>query len=147
MDMQMSEISNETQNKKQRLGRGLGSLLGGNSNTSAEVSLPPAPMPVPIEARVWQVQIEKLVPSKLQPRTSFEKEKLDELAASIKQHGILQPITARKLSSGAFEIIAGERRWRAAQIAGLYEVPVIIKTLSNKDTLELAIIENIKEKT
>ncbi len=168
----MSDLIKDNQNKKPRLGRGLGSLLGNqtsafssglsaglgmqnNTNTkaatlseSSTVTQPMVSAPVmqsiPIEARVWQIQVEKLVASKLQPRTTFEKEKLEELAASIKQHGILQPIAARKLSSGAFEIIAGERRWRAAQMAGLYEVPVIIKTLSNKETLELAIIENIQ---
>jgi ParB family chromosome partitioning protein len=155
MGMQMSEINKETHNKKQKLGRGLGSLLGNNSSgiiSSATVNKPlPTPAPlqpqapqVPIEARIWQVAVEKLIPSKQQPRTHFDKEKLEELANSIRQNGILQPIVARKTGSGAFEIIAGERRWRAAQMAGLYEVPVILKTLSNKETLELAIIENIQ---
>jgi len=157
----MSDLIKENKNNKQRLGRGLGSLLGGSSGglgsmqttNSTTVVMPKnienttmnqQQPSMPIEARVWQIPVEKLVPSKNQPRTQFVKEKLEELAASIKQNGILQPIVARKLTSGAFEIIAGERRWRAAQIAGLYEVPVIIRTLSNKETLELAIIENIQ---
>lgn len=103
----------------------------------------PAPQ-VPAEARIWQVAIDKMVPSEFQPRTHFEKEKLEELSASIKQNGILQPIVARKRQNGTFEIIAGERRWRAAQLAGLHEVPVILKTLENQTALELAIIENIQ---
>ncbi len=161
----MSEINAENKNRKQGLGRGLGSLLSSSSGLRREedhdtssVHTPPAPrgtaselpsstnspQAVPSEARVWQIQVEKLQPSKLQPRTQFEKDKLEELAASIRQHGILQPIVARKIASGAFEIIAGERRWRAAQMAGLHEVPTIIKTFGNKEALELAIIENIQ---
>lgn len=170
----MSDLMNENTNKKQRLGRGLGSLLGNNDNLN--ITEMPGPNPghinrqnpiatnltgqpavkptalntqdiqpaVPPEARVWQVGIEKLVASEFQPRSHFEKEKLEELAQSIKQNGILQPIVARKLASGRFEIIAGERRWRASQIAGLKEVPVILKTLSDQSALELAIVENIQ---
>ncbi len=170
----MSDLINENTNKKQRLGRGLGSLLGNNDNLN--ITEMPGPNPghinrqnpittnlagqpavkptvlntqdiqpaVPPEARVWQVGIEKLVASEFQPRSHFEKEKLEELAQSIKQNGILQPIVARKLASGRFEIIAGERRWRASQIAGLKEVPVILKALSDQSALELAIVENIQ---
>jgi ParB family chromosome partitioning protein len=96
------------------------------------------------EARIWQVSIDKLSPGQFQPRAHFEKAKLEELAQSIKEHGILQPIVARKVASGKFEIIAGERRWRAAQIAGLHEVPVILKALEDQATLEMSIIENIQ---
>jgi len=163
----VSDLSGENQNKKQRLGRGLGSLLGGHQSPLGAPEKPasapkmttqttqpaplasqvatPAPAPaVPAEARVWQVPVDKLSPSQFQPRTHFEKEKLEELASSIKQNGILQPIVARKLPNGKFEIIAGERRWRAAQIAGLHEVPVLLKTLENQAALEIAIIENIQ---
>ena len=147
----MSESNFETNGKKQRLGRGLGSLLGNASlDQNARIIETPSPsqsLPqptVPPEARVWQIAVDKLTPSQFQPRQSFEKEKLAELSMSIRQNGILQPIVARKLNSGKFEIIAGERRWRAAQMAGLHDVPVILKTLSNKETLELAIIENIQ---
>lgn len=162
----MSDLSNENQNKKQRLGRGLGSLLGGAQSSmgasanpdlqaqkvttqpipvNTQPGAPAAPVPqIPAEARIWQVGIDKMIASAYQPRSHFEKEKLEELAASIKQNGILQPIVARKLPTGKFEIIAGERRWRAAQLAGLHEVPVILKTLENQATLELAIIENIQ---
>lgn len=100
--------------------------------------------PIPETARIWTVSIEKLVPNTQQPRQVFEDVPLKELAASIKEKGILQPITARRKSESEFEIIAGERRWRAAQLAGLREVPIILKEASEQDSLELAILENIQ---
>jgi ParB family chromosome partitioning protein len=154
----MSDLSNDNVNKKARLGRGLGSLLGG-AGDSLNMNEPAAPKPqmttqtpmvntqqpaIPVEARIWQVAIDKMIASEFQPRTHFEKEKLQELSNSIQQNGILQPIVARKLANGKFEIIAGERRWRAAQMAGMHQVPVILKTLENQAALELAIIENIQ---
>ncbi len=96
------------------------------------------------EGRVWQISIEKLKAGAYQPRTTFEKETLQELAQSIKQNGILQPIIVRKTNEDKFEIIAGERRWRAAQLAGLHELPAIIRTFTDKEALELAIIENVQ---
>lgn len=162
----MPEITQTTQNKtqgKQRLGRGLGSLLGAAVETPTEaVATAPAaiasavPSPVaaeptqvivqnvPDEVRIWQIPIEKLKPNTQQPRQVFEDQPLRELSASIKEQGILQPITARRMAEGEFEIIAGERRWRAAQMAGLKEVPVILKTADQQKTLEWAILENIQ---
>jgi ParB family chromosome partitioning protein len=166
----MSDISADSQNKQKKgLGRGLGSLLGGPSQESgtseksfnrpapaaaaaaaaARVSPAPvvttaAPAPIDPESKIWKVSIEKLMPGEFQPRRSFEKTSLQELAASIKESGILQPIVARRVASGKLEIVAGERRWRAAQIAGLMEVPVILKTFADKEALELAIVENIQ---
>lgn len=99
---------------------------------------------VPPESRIWNLGIDKLNPNEYQPRQKFNKETLEELAASIKEKGILQPIVARRHINGTFEIISGERRWRAAQIAGLKTVPVILKTVTDKDALELAIIENVQ---
>jgi len=93
--------------------------------------------------RIWDLGIDKVQPNKRQPRKDFEKEPLQELANSIKEQGILQPITVRKTGE-TFEIIAGERRWRAAQIAGLHKVPVIIKDVSDQKVMELALIENIQ---
>ncbi len=165
----MSDLVHDPKSKP-RLGRGLGSLLGSaqsNLNTPAAketaktnssaatkssgttagtAASTPAVVAanVPAESRVWKLSIDKLVPSPYQPRQYFDKEKLQELAQSIRENGILQPIVARKLNSGAFEIIAGERRWRASQLAGLHEVPVILKEISNKEALELAIIENVQ---
>ncbi|WII73027.1 ParB/RepB/Spo0J family partition protein [Bdellovibrio sp. 22V] len=162
----MSDFAVESSNKKKGLGRGLGSLLGGPapaeiptpkaSTTSAPAPTPvnnttvaaptPAPVAPPVdpESKIWKVGIDKLSPGKYQPRTSFEKEPLQELSQSIKENGILQPIVARRTSSGKLEIVAGERRWRAAQLAGLHEVPVILKNYDDKQALELAIVENIQ---
>ncbi|MEK2689417.1 ParB/RepB/Spo0J family partition protein [Bdellovibrio sp. GT3] len=100
--------------------------------------------PVDPESKIWKVAIDKLSPGKYQPRTTFEKEPLQELAQSIKENGILQPIVARRTASGKLEIVAGERRWRASQLAGLHEVPVILKSYDDKQALELAIVENIQ---
>lgn len=161
------EISKETQNKK-RLGRGLSSLLGeansgglsssdesgfvvANTNQSTLQSkqtsiAPPTPIvdQVPPESRVWQIAIDKMVPGAYQPRKNFEKESLAELANSIKENGVIQPITVRKRKEGGYEIIAGERRWRAAQAAGLHEIPAIIKTMTDREALQIALIENIQ---
>lgn len=165
------ETSNENVNKKKALGRGLGSLLGGAPPVSAPVQRP-APTSVQKEAapaqqapvtsqkssvssqtiqedvpttnKVWMLPIEKMQPGKNQPRHTFEKEPLEELAQSIKTHGILQPLLVRKLLSGKFEIIAGERRWRAAQSAGLHEVPALVKEFEEKEAAEIAIIENVQ---
>lgn len=99
---------------------------------------------VPEHARIWQIPIEKLNPNPKQPRQNFEKAPLDELANSIREKGIIQPILVRKQDDGEFEIIAGERRWRAAQLAGLKEVPAVLKNSEDREVLELALIENIQ---
>ncbi len=158
----MSESTHE--NKKARLGRGLGSLLessgakeslGTSINKTTEVPMTqtqvikpkqqePAESSIPLEARIWNVAIDKLNPNEYQPRQDFKKEGIEDLTRSIKEKGILQPIVARRHINGTFEIIAGERRWRAAQAAGLHEVPVIIKVSTDQEALELAIIENIQ---
>jgi ParB family transcriptional regulator, chromosome partitioning protein len=104
----------------------------------------PATPKIPDTQRIWQIAIENLKPNPKQPRQVFDKEPLDELAASIKEKGIIQPLLARKMPDGKFQIIAGERRWRAAQIADLKEVPVILKTIDDGETQELALIENIQ---
>ena len=159
----MSDLSPELSNKKKGLGRGLGSLLGGptpsesvttskpmiNSIVStAALSTPqvptPAAPPVDPESKIWKVAIDKLSPGEFQPRRVFEKEPLQELAQSIKENGILQPIVARRTAAGKLEIVAGERRWRASQLAGLHEVPVILRNFNDKEALELAIVENIQ---
>ncbi|MES3036802.1 MAG: ParB/RepB/Spo0J family partition protein [Bdellovibrionota bacterium] len=151
----MSDLINDSQNKRKGLGRGLGSLL--SPTNIAEQKPQPREIPrepqklAPVkedigtsENKVWQIAIEKLKAGSTQPREQFNKAPLEELSQSIKVHGILQPIVARRGSTGQFEIIAGERRWRAAQLAGLQEVPVIIRNLDDRASLELAIIENIQ---
>ena len=160
------EINKENSNKK-RLGRGMGSLLGGGANSSfsqteentgfimANGASPidsktttrgeaSADVSVNNEGRIWNIAIDKLVPGIYQPRKNFNKESLVELANSIKENGIIQPINVRKRKEGGYEIIAGERRWRAAQAAGLHEVPAIIKVISDREALQIALIENIQ---
>ena len=158
----MSDPIAENQNKRKGLGRGLGSLLSG---VTSEESMPQISESKPIETRpvvqpettvqgsgssqdkVWTISIEKLKSGIYQPRKNFDKESLEELSKSIKEHGILQPIVVRPVGSGQmghFEIVAGERRWRAAQSAGLHEVPVLIRNYSNQKTLELSLIENLQ---
>jgi len=108
------------------------------------IPVPPAATEVNTKDRIWKVPVDKMKASSFQPRRSFEKEKLEELAQSIKASGILQPILTRRKSDGTFEIIAGERRWRAAQLAGLHEVPVIVREFDELTALEVALIENIQ---
>ena len=109
----------------------------------AEQVVAPTPS-VPANMRIWQIPIEKIFPNPNQPRQIFEKEPLQELANSIREKGIIQPLLVRKSDEDTFEIIAGERRWRAAQIAGLKEVPAILKDSPEQEVLELALIENIQ---
>ena len=117
--------------KPSGLGRGLGALLGDDvmkTESSGSLSLP----------------ISQVETCSSQPRTRFDDESLQELADSITQHGIIQPLTVRKLSSGYYQIIAGERRWRAARLAGLQEVPVIVIEADDRKAAELAMIENLQ---
>ncbi len=125
--------------KKKALGRGLASLIP-SVGTTAEGG---APALVP-KKDFFLCEIERIVPNTYQPRKIFGKEALDELAESIKVHGVIQPLIVRQ-KDGQYELIAGERRWRAAQKAGLKQVPVVVKEVSeDARSLELAIIENIQ---
>ena len=114
------------------LGKGLGALLGESAlsepSTDGAVRLP----------------LQKVEPNPLQPRKTFDADALDELAASIREHGIIQPLTVRKMPSGFYQIIAGERRWRAARLAGLSDVPAVIIEADDKKAMELALIENLQ---
>ena len=113
------------------LGRGLDALLSGNSGEKTEENL-------------RELKVNQLKPGKYQPRSHMDEAALNELAASIKAQGVIQPILARQLSDGSYEIIAGERRWRAAQIAGLDLVPVLIRKVEDNAALAMALIENIQ---
>jgi ParB family chromosome partitioning protein len=117
-----------------------------SANTvEVEIRSPRVEMPsVPPHLRVWQIPIEKIEPNPNQPRQIFTKEALEELAGSIREKGVIQPLLVRKRGLDGFEIIAGERRWRAAQLAGLKEVPALLKDSTDQETLELALIENIQ---
>jgi len=121
--------------KKMALGRGLGTLIPGvGSNSHVQDNLEP----------VSELELIRIIPNKYQPRQFFEDTALNELADSIKEHGVIQPIIVRHINDGAYELVAGERRWRAAQIAGLSKIPVVIKELSNEKSLEIALIENLQ---
>ncbi len=129
-------------NTTNKLGRGLSSLLG-----EKKLNLNNGLMGIDLSAdKVQKLAIDLLKPNRFQPRKYFNEEELHELSISIKEYGILQPIIVRKLSEdlSKFEIIAGERRHRAAKLAGLDVVPVIVKEFDDKDVLSLAIIENIQ---
>ncbi|HVJ34449.1 MAG TPA: ParB/RepB/Spo0J family partition protein [Terriglobia bacterium] len=125
------------------LGRGLSALLGGDE-------VPVAPEPVaasaPGSAGQRHAPIEFLHPGKFQPRSVFDQEALEHLAQSIRENGVLQPILVREHASrkGEFEIVAGERRWRAAQLAQLHQVPIVLRGLNDREVLEIAIIENVQ---
>lgn len=118
--------------KKNALGRGLDALITFNdSDTQGSSS-------------INEVELNKIVPNPDQPRRSFDEEALQELSASIMSIGLVQPITLRKLNDDSYEIIAGERRFRASQMAGLKSIPAYIKTVDDDETMEMALIENIQ---
>jgi ParB family chromosome partitioning protein len=123
---------------KRRLGRGLAALIGEMDQ------------PLPVDSEKPSVNADRLTPIEFvsrnprNPRRFFDDSELHDLASSIRQHGIVQPIVVRTLSINHYEIIAGERRWRAAQLAGLIEIPVIIRDVDDKTALEIAIVENVQ---
>ena len=126
------------EDKRRNLGRGLSALLGENGGEDySELDKPGISKPVPIE---------ELHPGHLQPRRSMDEELIEDLARSVREKGILQPLLVRRLpgQADAYEIVAGERRWRAAQQAQLHEVPVIIKELTDREALEIAMVENLQ---
>lgn len=115
--------------KKSGLGRGLDSLFNQNNTDSDSI---------------LEVRISEIEPNKNQPRRDFDEQAIAELADSIREHGLLQPILVRPLESGMYQIIAGERRWRACRMAELSTVPVIIKNMDDRRTMEVSIIENLQ---
>lgn len=123
--------------KRRQLGRGLSALFGDEEADYAELDRVKAAKTVPVEM---------LQPGRFQPRRRFDEQEIQGLVESIRANGILQPILVRRLaeSPDRFEIVAGERRWRAAQKASLHEVPVIVKELTDEDTLEISLVENLQ---
>jgi ParB family chromosome partitioning protein len=117
--------------KRKALGRGLGALIPAASGSSA-----------PEEGLVW-VDLDQIVANPRQPREAFEEERLEELAQSIQQHGVIQPVVVRRDKLG-YQLVAGERRWRAAQKAGLRKLPAIVRKVSDDRALDMALIENIQ---
>ena len=119
-------------NKRHALGRGLSALIPSIPSQSESLDKP------------HEVDLDLLEPNQDQPRTDLDEVKLDELAQSIKSSGVIQPVLVRQRSTGKYEIVAGERRWRAAQRAGLMKVPVLVRDVPDEKRLELALIENIQ---
>src|SRR5262245_61405605 len=115
--------------QRKALGRGLGALLG-TSELDVE--------------QLREIDIDRILPNSQQPRKNFDEQSLEELADSIRQHGVVQPIVVRALDDGFFQLIAGERRWRASQRAGLARIPAVIRQAGENDTLEIALIENLQ---
>ena len=122
--------------KKRGLGRGLDALLGGSSDE--------APVERVSSASLGEIPIDDIHPGQYQPRRSIRDEGIAELAASIRAQGVMQPIVLRHRAIGGYEIIAGERRWRAAQLAGLDRIPAVVKDVSDERAVAMALIENIQ---
>jgi ParB family chromosome partitioning protein len=126
-------------NSKRRLGRGLAALIGEMDQLpAADMGARPAVNPDRL------VPIEFVGRNPRNPRRYFDESELQDLASSIRQHGIVQPVVVRTTADNRYEIIAGERRWRAAQLAGLIEIPVIIRDVDDRTALEIAIVENVQ---
>ena len=123
--------------KRRNLGRGLTALLGGGAEDYAALERPKTPRTVPIDL---------LRPGRIQPRRHMDKGLIRQLSHSIAEKGVLQPLLVRRHpeEAGAFEIVAGERRWRAAQMARLHEIPVLVKELTDSEALEIALVENLQ---
>ena len=119
-------------NKENKLGMGLGALLSTPNNNYADGS------------EIQKINISQIVPNPLQPRKNFKDEELKELSSSIKNQGLIQPIIVKRTDDNQFQIIAGERRWRACQLNGMHEVDCVIKNLDDTNVLEAALIENIQ---
>jgi len=119
--------------EKKALGKGLGALL-------------PETGPVSAGHDIQEIQLSQILPNRYQPRTEFSELELLELAASVKQNGVLQPVLVRRKGDGFFELIAGERRFRAAKLAGLGTIPAIIRNSSDQQAMEFALIENLQRK-
>lgn len=126
-------------NSKRRLGRGLAALIGEMDQPAAMGTSQPAPVNPD-----RTVPIEFVGRNPRNPRRYFDEAELQDLAASIRQHGIVQPVVVRTIAPERYEIIAGERRWRAAQLAGFVEIPVIVRDVDDRTALEIAIVENVQ---
>ena len=127
--------------KKNSLGRGLGALIESQETTPRKVEVPKAAR---LNSGVAEVKIEDIDANPYQPRTIFDEEALNELAGSIKEIGIIQPVTLREKEQGKYQLISGERRLRAAKIAGLKKLPAYIRKADDQNMLEMALVENIQ---
>ena len=126
--------------KRKALGKGLSSLI------PASITRTPTPtaLPAPAFPAELRIEVSKIRPNPQQPRRAFDEAGLDELARSLRTQGLLQPVVVRPLPDGRFELIAGERRWRAAQRAGIHKIPAVVRDVPDENLLELALIENLQ---
>jgi ParB family chromosome partitioning protein len=125
--------------KKKALGRGLSALL-----SDADIEAPSSLSVNSLGTGIAEISLSQIKPNPNQPRTAFDEEALEDLSKSIAQHGLVQPITLRRINPSEYQIISGERRWRASQKAGLKSVPAYIRQVDDENVLELALIENIQ---
>ena len=133
-------MSNVTDKQRRVLGRGLSALLPARPTAPAATAAAPA---LAVTDSQRKLPIDAIQPNPLQPRVVFQADRLEELAASIRSNGIIQPLIVRR-HEGKYQLVAGERRWRAARLAGLTEVPVVVQEVADRLMLELALIENIQ---
>jgi ParB family chromosome partitioning protein len=137
-------MSNNANPKKDALNKGIRSLLG---SIDSELKGPAGnlkPEVVTKTTSVSRIPIDDIIPNPQQPRQDFDQQAINDLSESLKQHDIIQPLTVKQLPSGKFKLIAGERRWRAAKLAGIKDVPVYIREADDKQVLELALLENLQ---
>jgi ParB family chromosome partitioning protein len=143
--------------KKRGLGRGLDALLGQAARPAEDATAAPAPelravpgdaaataQPVAAESDLRALPVDIIQRGKYQPRLDMHQESLQDLADSIREQGVVQPIVVRSIGAGRYEIIAGERRWRAAQLAGLHEIPAVVREVDDRGAIAIALIENIQ---
>jgi len=127
--------------KRESLGRGLSAILG---NNTTKISTDRREDNVPLVGQTYEISINEIETNPFQPRIEFNQEKLHELATSIEQLGIIQPITVRKLQENKYQLISGERRFRASQLAGLNKIPAFVRVANDQEMLEMALVENIQ---
>jgi ParB family chromosome partitioning protein len=135
--------------KKRGLGRGLDALLGGAAKPAPAATAPAAlaagaPAAEPVDGSLRKLPVDLIQRGKYQPRHDMHQESLQDLADSIKAQGVVQPIVVRPVGQGRYEIIAGERRWRAAQLAGLQDIPAVVRDVPDRAAIAMALIENIQ---
>lgn len=129
---------------KRGLGKGIGALFGNDIEETDIVAQDIHQINENDKEKVTSLKLAQIEPNKEQPRKNFDEEKLQQLADSIKQHGVIQPIIVKDLNNGYYQIVAGERRWRASRIAGITEIPAIIRTYDELATMQIALIENLQ---
>lgn len=131
-----------TTQKRSALGRGLGALIPGASSARSVEPQPAAPPPS--AANPVELPIDRIRPNPEQPRRRFDPAELERLADSIRRHGVLQPVVVRAVEDGSYELVVGERRWRASQVAGRTTLPAVVADVAPRDRLEIALVENVQ---